>query len=147
MSNEIKTALLGINFSAASQRLRKLILFNLVQRFNQDSCFRCSEQIEDIDDLSIEHKESWQSASDPKAAFFDLENIAFSHLRCNVRTANGNKMHCPKGHGYTDDNTENGGRGYRRCKKCRRWKDKKRYSGEEYRRKRKEYPSRSTKPS
>ncbi len=100
MSNENKSALLGLNFSTATQRLRKLILFDLLQRFGQDTCFRCGQQIEDTDDLSIEHKEPWQGAADPKASFFDLENIAFSHLRCNTRHE---RTRCPAGHPYSDN--------------------------------------------
>ena len=121
MSNESKSAILGLNVSTASQRLRKLILWQLIVETGKDYCFQCGERIEDVDDLSIEHKEPWQSAADPKASFFDLENIAFSHLRCNVDaavSANGAKTHCPLGHPYTDDNTRKGDDGSRHCKQC-----------------------------
>ena len=87
MSNEAKTKALGMNFGTASGRLRKMILFDLVRRLDLDQCFRCEKTIEIIEDLSIEHKDSWQSASDPKESFFDLDNIAFSHLSCNCGAA------------------------------------------------------------
>ena len=29
-------------------------------------------------------RSSWQLSKNPKDAFFDLENIAFSHLHCNI---------------------------------------------------------------
>lgn len=40
-----------------------------------------------MDELSIEHKTPWLDSEDPKALFFDLNNIAFSHLSCNVSAA------------------------------------------------------------
>lgn len=42
------------------------------------------EKIENIRDLSVEHREPWQSAENPKESFFDLDNIEFSHLNCNI---------------------------------------------------------------
>ena len=41
-----------------------------------------------MSDLSIEHKVPWMSADNPIDAFFDLDNIAFSHLKCNVMVSN-----------------------------------------------------------
>lgn len=136
MSNEgnrIKAQLLSQSFGAASNRLRKTILFSMLYGKVYDrNCFQCGQEIEDVDDLSIEHKEPWQSAPDPKAAFFDLENIAFSHLRCNTR---GNSYRpateCPNGHPYTFENTGHDECGRRACKSCnrarkQRWHDKQR---------------------
>ncbi len=40
-----------------------------------------------MSEFSIEHKIPWQSAEDPKESFFDLDNIAFSHLKCNIKAA------------------------------------------------------------
>lgn len=80
----VKDKLLGMPHGTANNRLRKMLLWQLVVETGRDSCFQCGQKIEDVDDLSIEHKQSWQGARDPKAAFFDLENIAFSHLRCNI---------------------------------------------------------------
>jgi hypothetical protein len=76
MSNK-KSGLLGIPIGTAAGRLRKLVMFELVKRLGLDVCFRCSKSIETAATLSIEHKDSWQSAADPIAAFFDLDNIAF----------------------------------------------------------------------
>lgn len=83
-NNKIKSKLLGMPFGTASGRLRKAILFNLVQKLEEDICFRCGEKIENIDNFSIEHKEAWQKTDNPVESFFDLDNIAFSHLRCNI---------------------------------------------------------------
>lgn len=86
-NNQKKHALLGMNHGTAGHQLRKKILFSLIEKLEMNICFQCSRVIADIDDLSIEHKSPWMSASKPKEAFFDLENIAFSHLSCNVSAA------------------------------------------------------------
>ena len=121
MSNEgnrIKNKLLGMPHGTANQRLRKLIMWTLVCKTDQNVCFRCGQKIEDVDDLSIEHKEPWQEADDPKAAFFNLKNIAFSHLRCNCGSANREKENCPAGHPYDAKNTYCSPKGDRRCRQC-----------------------------
>lgn len=82
-----KTLLLGENFSTANAKLRKSILFDLIKRLQLDTCYRCKLRIDNIKDLSIEHKQSWQRSNDPKKAFYDLDNIAFSHLECNSAAA------------------------------------------------------------
>ena len=73
-----------MSHGAASHRLRKKILFMFVKETGRDFCFQCGSQIEHINLLSIEHKAPWMSAEDPKDTFFDLDNIAFSHLSCNI---------------------------------------------------------------
>jgi hypothetical protein len=80
-SNARKSAFLGMPHGTAIHRLRKMILFQFVQRLGEDICFKCSERIETIDELSIEHKQPWEGIS--VELFWSLENIAFSHLRCN----------------------------------------------------------------
>ena len=74
-----KSAFLGMPHGTACNRLRKMVLFNLLQRHGENICFKCSETIEHADDLSIEHKEPWEGVS--VELFWSLENIAFSHLR------------------------------------------------------------------
>lgn len=75
---------LGMDVSTASHKLRKLVLFSLVQQTARDVCFRCHTKIETVEDFSIEHKTPWLNSSNPVGTFFDLNNIAFSHLRCNI---------------------------------------------------------------
>jgi len=111
-----------MNLSTASNRLRKLVLFKLVQDTNQDDCFRCGKTISSAEELSIEHKEFWLDA-DP-ALFWDMENIAFSHLKCNSahgERRNREKTHCPNGHPFSDENTRsyNGARYCRACDRAR----------------------------
>jgi hypothetical protein len=81
-SNARKSAFLGIPHGTASHRLRKLILFDLIRRLGENVCFRCSQEIEHVDDLSIEHKQPWEGVS--VELFWSLDNIAFSHLHCNL---------------------------------------------------------------
>ena len=112
-----KSSLLGENFSTAANKLRKNLLFSLAQKLGLDICFRCGDLIEDAKSLSIEHKEAWQSAADPNAAFYDLDNIAFSHLKCNIGAANSARTYpdlCPLGH----KNWRLSHYGYRECRTC-----------------------------
>lgn len=81
-SNEKKSATLGMPHGTAAHRLRKMLLFDLLKRHKENVCFRCDEEIDSVDVLSIEHKKPWEGVS--SALFWDLSNIAFSHLRCNV---------------------------------------------------------------
>jgi hypothetical protein len=86
-NNEKKRALLGIPYGTANARLKKALLFSLAKRLGLTYCYRCGAVIETIDDFSIEHKKAWASAVDPIAAFYDIDNIAFSHLICNISAA------------------------------------------------------------
>lgn len=81
-----KSVQLGMNPSTASARLLKDILFKFVFETGSDKCFHCGEPIT-RETLSIEHKTPWLDSEDPQGLFFDLENIAFSHLSCNSSAA------------------------------------------------------------
>lgn len=72
---------LGMSHGAAANKLRKNILFSFAKRLKEDICFKCKEQIVSVDDLSIEHKLPWENIS--SSLFWDLDNITFSHLKCN----------------------------------------------------------------
>jgi hypothetical protein len=82
MGNERKNATLGMPFGTACGRLRKLILFHLICRLEENICFKCHKPIERVEDLSIEPNLPWEGIL--ADLFWDLNNIAFSHLRCNV---------------------------------------------------------------
>jgi len=94
-SAETKSRLLGQPHGTAEHRLRKNITFWLASRCKMLKCFRCHKQIERVNELSIEHKTSWQRSKTPKETFFDLKNIAFSHLKCNIRQPQNT---CKNGH-------------------------------------------------
>ena len=82
-SNKINSELLGMSFGSARNKLEKSIVFHLARKCGMDTCYRCGEKIDNIDDFSVEHKESWKASNNPVVSFFDINNIAFSHLKCN----------------------------------------------------------------
>lgn len=86
-SNQKKQMQLGMPGGTANGILRKSIMFSMMVALGLNECFQCGETIENVDSLSIEHKEPWLDSDNPKERFFDLSNIAFSHLSCNVRAA------------------------------------------------------------
>ncbi|MAH47149.1 hypothetical protein CMI37_15080 [Candidatus Pacearchaeota archaeon] len=86
--NDKKTALrrnkfLGMSYSTAFHRLRKSIMLMLLRRLDANWCYRCGGEIKTERELSIDHKKSWFNVS--VELFWDLDNIAFSHLSCNSR--------------------------------------------------------------
>lgn len=92
-----KSEQLGMSHGKAAGRLRKNVLFSLLAKYGDNICYRCGEMITSASELSIEHKEAWLD-KDP-ALFWDLDNIAFSHLSCNCSAA---------GVGRTDNRITNG---------------------------------------
>ena len=127
ISEKIKSEKLGMPFGTANNRLRKSILWSLVQKLNLDTCFQCNTKITDASELSIEHKKAWLHSKDPLKLFFDLDNISFSHLSCNVGMFNRTKTKCKNGHSFSEDNLIKSSRGNRRCLACARiWKREKR---------------------
>lgn len=89
---------LGMPHGTASGQLRKKILFSLLEETNKNICFQCGNKIEKESDLSIEHKEPWLDSENPTKKFFDLDNIAFSHLSCNSGAARQTRI---RNHGLT----------------------------------------------
>jgi hypothetical protein len=80
-SNARKNETLGMPYGTATGKLRKNVLFSLLQRHEENVCVRCNAVIADIDDLSIEHIKPWEGIS--ADLFWDLDNVAFSHIKCN----------------------------------------------------------------
>lgn len=89
--NEKKKQQLGMAAGTAQARLRKSLFFNMLVELKKNICFQCSFPITEEADLSIEHKVPWLDSGEPNKLFFDLDNIAFSHLKCNVGA--GRKYH------------------------------------------------------
>ena len=83
--NKKKSEQLGMPHGTACNKLRKNILFDLLCKLDYNVCYKCDDQIENVDDLSIEHIKPWLDSNSPIELFFDLENIAFSHSSCNTR--------------------------------------------------------------
>jgi len=105
--NRKKADQLGMPYGTAFSALRKAILFKMAQKLEEDICFHCQLKIESIEQFSIEHKIPWLD-NDP-ALFWDLNNIAFSHLSCNLKAARkSNKIDWPSGQAW--------------CAKCKQMK-------------------------
>jgi hypothetical protein len=83
----LKYELGGLNAGTASSRLRKSIMFDLAQKLNLCTCFRCSKEIDNVDDFTIDHKINWRKSDNSVELFFNLNNIAFSHHLCNIKAA------------------------------------------------------------
>lgn len=80
-SSRIKAQFLGMNHGTAQHKLKQLIMLMLIQRTGLDNCFKCGLGIIAANDLSIDHKQPWLYVD--SNLFWNLDNIAFSHKRCN----------------------------------------------------------------
>ncbi len=78
-----KNAQLGMSVGTASNRLRKMLMFDLIVKCNLNTCYQCNCKILSVKDLSIDHKIPYLDSVDPIGLFFNIDNIAFSHLKCN----------------------------------------------------------------
>ena len=78
---------LGMPYGTARNVLNKQLMFTFVQRLGLDTCHQCGKRIESVDNLSVEHKKAWLHEPNAKELFFDLDNIAFSHHKCNSAAA------------------------------------------------------------
>ena len=119
---EKKTKQLGMNPSTAAHRLKKSILFDFAKQLGHNWCYQCATEIKDIDKFTIEHKKPWLDSKNPPEAFFDLENIAFSHAECNYAAARQKEgMPCPSVTAYRKgcrcDGCKESRREYRKKKK------------------------------
>lgn len=83
-SNEKKKNQLGSDAGTLAHQLKKDILFHYIKKADENICYQCGLKICNVSELSIEHKIPWLDSLNPKKLFFDLDNIAFSHLSCNV---------------------------------------------------------------
>jgi hypothetical protein len=117
--NYVKSELLGMKFGTAANKLRKELMFKLVQELDKDICLRCGKKIETVKEFSIDHITSWQTHENPLETFFDLDNIAFSHLKCNIAEGGGhNKIIAPPGKAW--------------CNICKKFIDIKKFSKNRY---------------
>jgi hypothetical protein len=80
---------LGMHIGTASHRLVKDLLFAHIK---DTPCFQCGGKLS-RQDFSIEHKKPWLDSEDPIGLFFDLDNISFSHLSCNISAARRSKVY------------------------------------------------------
>lgn len=80
-----KEEILGMAWGTAAHRLRKEVMFSLVKKCGEDVCFRCGNKIETALDLSLDHMEDWENVD--VALFWNVDNITFSHRKCNTKSA------------------------------------------------------------
>ena len=106
---ERKTKQLGINPGTATHRLLKDILFDFVIK-SEHRCHRCNGELT-RESFSIEHITPWLDSDNPTELFFSLDNIAYSHLKCNVGARRRYSVPIPHG-------TRNGYSRGCRCKEC-----------------------------
>lgn len=90
-----KSSQLGMNPSTASHRLIKDLLWDFVVKSGMDNCYKCGGKM-CRNTFSVEHKEAWLDSDDPVGLYFSVDNIAYSHLSCNVSTGRRNKVHDTK---------------------------------------------------
>jgi len=101
--NKRKASVLGISHGTASNRLRKMVMFSLLVKLGENFCYQCGDKILTSAELSLEHKKPWLRAENPVETFFDLDNVAFSHLSCNAGAAFSAKKRY-----YTEDEVREG---------------------------------------
>lgn len=61
------------------------ILFDFIVKAGH-VCFRCGKKL-NRNDFTIEHKVPWLGEENYLELYYDLENIAYSHLGCNIAAA------------------------------------------------------------
>lgn len=91
-SNQKKADQLGMNPGTASNRLVKDILFKFVSDAGF-KCHRCDGELS-RDNFSIDHMIEWLDSDNPVETFFDVNNISYSHLNCNVGARRTNPIVC-----------------------------------------------------
>lgn len=113
---------LGMPYGTACNRLRRQIMFGLVQVTGLDACCKCGESMTE-DNYTIEHLRPWFDVD--VDLFWDLDNVAFSHQACNRP-----HRHNPRtaGHGTRAR--------YRRGCRCQPCKDAQNTANAKYRRQR-----------
>ncbi len=115
--NDKRKEQLGIYIGTAQRRLMKLLLFKYIKKAGENYCCRCLQEIKSSDDMSMDHLKDWMNSIDPERLFFDLDNIAFSHLNCNCKANKYGKRKHPGLQAYR--------RGCR-CNECKRIASEKR---------------------
>lgn len=103
MTINSKVETLGMPHGTARSKLVANLLFSLVQELDRDVCHVCNTKIKTLKEFSIEHIRPWEGVS--ADLFFDLNNIAFSHRKCNrphrkVGGGGKNKILSPKGQSW-----------------------------------------------
>lgn len=83
---------LGMNPSTAQHRLTKDLLFYLVQIADLNKCHRCDTKMT-RENFSVDHIVPWLNSDNPVGLYFDIKNVAFSHLSCNSSASRGTQKY------------------------------------------------------
>ena len=78
-----KSTQLGMAISTARSQLLGKLLFRELTATSDCKCYRCGKNIETAEELSIDHKQPWLNQNNSVELFFDLDNVAYSHRKCN----------------------------------------------------------------
>lgn len=81
-----KTKQLGVHPATAAHQLRTDLLYFAYVVLLGCVCYRCGQEMARAN-FSIDHIDNWLDSDDPVERFFDLSNVSFSHLGCNVSAA------------------------------------------------------------
>lgn len=108
-NNDKRNKQLGMPLGTALHRLRKNIIFEFARKCEMNICFQCKLEIKSVEEFSIEHKVPYLDSSNPVKLFFDIDNIAFSHLSCNCLAGRRLKCKCGSTRKYLEGC---------RCSKC-----------------------------
>ena len=57
ISSQKRKEFLGIPYGTAQARLKKILMFDLVQRLGDDICYRCGRRIAEMADFSVDHND------------------------------------------------------------------------------------------
>jgi hypothetical protein len=88
--------LLGMEFGKANHQLCRKIMYGWCCQLGLNKCYKgCPKKIIDrIEDWTVEHKNPWnkgKTKEEKNRLFYSLENIAYSHKRCNCGSSNAGK--------------------------------------------------------
>jgi hypothetical protein len=72
----------GVSVSTARTQLINRLMFDMIVQLNKNTCFRCHNAMT-VKDFSIEHVIPWAWEENAHELFMDVNNITFSHRRCN----------------------------------------------------------------
>jgi len=105
--NKQKESQLGMKLCQARTLLHRKLIFSLIEKSDQNLCFKCSRPMTE-NNYSIEHRDEWLYADDPVKAYFNMDNIAFSHRKCNKgNRGRGSKSKTTKFKGIYINNARN----------------------------------------
>jgi len=96
-STDKKREILKESYGKANAKLKKSIMFMLAQKCGMDTCYRCGKRILTVGEFSVDHMEDWLNSDNPSELFYNLENISFSHLPCNVLASNRHVLNSRRG--------------------------------------------------